>query len=156
MTGKMVEFPANGGTGSGYLAIPDSGSGPGVIVIQEWWGLVDHIKEVVVEAYFLQHPSVNKIQVVGVADRRLSEIPVAFVVLEPGAESTADDLIAHAKGKVASFKIPQHFFFIEEYPMTSSGKVKRFELRAMAREKLGIEAPDIEQGAREEAQTAST
>ncbi len=42
----MIEFPANGGTASGYLATPPSGQGPGLIVIQEWWGLVDHIKEV--------------------------------------------------------------------------------------------------------------
>jgi len=44
--GELVEFKANGRTGNGYLAIPQSGSGPGVIVIQEWWGLVDHIKDV--------------------------------------------------------------------------------------------------------------
>jgi len=44
--GEIVEFPSNGATGQGYLAIPDAGSGPGVIVIQEWWGLVPHIKEV--------------------------------------------------------------------------------------------------------------
>ena len=43
----MVRFPSNGTTGSGYLATPESGAAPGVIVIQEWWGLVDHIKEVV-------------------------------------------------------------------------------------------------------------
>jgi len=46
MTGKMVEFASNGSTASGYLSKPASGKGPGVIVIQEWWGLVDHIKEV--------------------------------------------------------------------------------------------------------------
>ena len=46
MTGKMVEFSSNGGTTNGYLAIPEKGSGPGVVVIQEWWGLVDHIKDV--------------------------------------------------------------------------------------------------------------
>ena len=44
--GEMVEFSANGGSDSGYLAIPKQGTGPGVIVIQEWWGLVDHIKDV--------------------------------------------------------------------------------------------------------------
>src|SRR6201988_5404292 len=44
--GELVEFNANGRTASGYLAIPVEGSGPGVIVIQEWWGLVDHIKDV--------------------------------------------------------------------------------------------------------------
>jgi carboxymethylenebutenolidase len=46
MAGQMVEFPNNGGTTSGYLAIPSAGKGPGVIVIQEWWGLVPHIKDV--------------------------------------------------------------------------------------------------------------
>jgi carboxymethylenebutenolidase len=46
MAGQMVEFSSNGGRTPGYLAKPASGSGPGVIVIQEWWGLVDHIKEV--------------------------------------------------------------------------------------------------------------
>ena len=44
--GKMVQFPSNGGSTSGYLATPSSGKGPGVLVIQEWWGLVDHIKRV--------------------------------------------------------------------------------------------------------------
>jgi len=46
MAGEMVEFPSNGVTGSGYLAVPTSGTGPGVVVLQEWWGLVDHIKDV--------------------------------------------------------------------------------------------------------------
>jgi carboxymethylenebutenolidase len=44
--GQMIEFPSNGSTGQGYLAVPTSGSGPGVVVIQEWWGLVPHIKDV--------------------------------------------------------------------------------------------------------------
>jgi carboxymethylenebutenolidase len=44
--GAKVEFQSNGGQTDGYLAIPKSGSGPGVVVIQEWWGLVDHIKDV--------------------------------------------------------------------------------------------------------------
>jgi carboxymethylenebutenolidase len=46
MAGQMVEFPSNGETTSGYLAIPGAVKGPGVIVIQEWWGLVPHIKDV--------------------------------------------------------------------------------------------------------------
>jgi len=46
MAGKMVQFPTNGTTTAGYLATPASGKGPGVLVIQEWWGLVQHIKNV--------------------------------------------------------------------------------------------------------------
>jgi carboxymethylenebutenolidase len=44
--GETVEFASNGGTTSGYLSIPDSGKGPGLVVLQEWWGLVPHIKDV--------------------------------------------------------------------------------------------------------------
>lgn len=44
--GEIIEFPSNGSSGEGYLATPESGGGPGVVVIQEWWGLVDHIKNV--------------------------------------------------------------------------------------------------------------
>jgi carboxymethylenebutenolidase len=43
--GELVEFPSNGHSAGGYLAVSNEGSGPGVIVIQEWWGLVDHIKD---------------------------------------------------------------------------------------------------------------
>src|SRR5262249_43275334 len=46
MAGQMVSFPSNGRATEGYLAIPASGKGPGVAVIQEWWGLVPHIKDI--------------------------------------------------------------------------------------------------------------
>ena len=45
--GELVQFPSNGHTCSGYLALPEAGTGPGLIVIQEWWGLVPHIEQVV-------------------------------------------------------------------------------------------------------------
>ena len=45
-TGQTVEFTSNGQQAQGHLAVPASGSGPGVVVIQEWWGLVDHIRDV--------------------------------------------------------------------------------------------------------------
>ena len=72
MAGEIVEFSSNGSTASGYLATPASGKGPGVIVIQEWWGLVPHIK--------------------GVADRFAAE---GFVALAPdlyhGKSATSPD-----------------------------------------------------------------
>lgn len=46
MPGEMIEISTNGHATAGYLALPPSGQGPGLIVIQEWWGLVDHIKDV--------------------------------------------------------------------------------------------------------------
>ena len=44
MSGEMVKFPSNGHTCDWYMSIPEGGIGPALIVIQEWWGLVDHIK----------------------------------------------------------------------------------------------------------------
>ena len=44
--GQSVEFQSNGGTTTGYLAVPSNGKGPALVVIQEWWGLVEHIKDV--------------------------------------------------------------------------------------------------------------
>lgn len=44
--GEMVSFPSNGGTTDGYLALPTTGTGPGVVVIQEWWGLVGHVTSI--------------------------------------------------------------------------------------------------------------
>src|SRR5262245_45491124 len=46
MPGTMIDFQSNGGTTQGYLATPAGGKGPGLLVIQEWWGLVGHIKKV--------------------------------------------------------------------------------------------------------------
>src|ERR671916_1332028 len=46
MAGEMVEYESNGGTARGYLATPGAGGGPGVVVLQEWWGLVPHIEDV--------------------------------------------------------------------------------------------------------------
>ncbi|MFZ5624631.1 MAG: dienelactone hydrolase family protein [Gemmatimonadota bacterium] len=46
MHGTMITFAANGRTADGYLSLPPSGTGPGLVVVQEWWGLVDHIKDV--------------------------------------------------------------------------------------------------------------
>jgi carboxymethylenebutenolidase len=46
MAGQMIEFQSNGGTTRGYLSLPEGGQGPGVVVIQEWWGLVPHIQDV--------------------------------------------------------------------------------------------------------------
>lgn len=107
----------------------------------------ENVDPVEVEAFFLNHEAVNKVQVVGVPDRRMSEIPVAFVVLEAGKQAQAGELAAFAKGKLASFKIPRHFVFLDEYPMTSSGKVKKFELRETAAGMLGIEMAEGEAAA---------
>jgi len=74
--------------------------------------------------------------VVALPDPRLAEVPVAFVILRPGRKLADTDLVARMKGRVASFKIPRHVLFVDEFPMTSSGKIRKVELRAQARQLL--------------------
>ena len=81
----------------------------------------------------LEHPAVQQVAVVGLPDRRLSEVPVAFVERKPHADIEADDILAYCRGKVASFKIPRHAIFIDEFPMTASGKIRKVELREDAK-----------------------
>jgi fatty-acyl-CoA synthase len=101
----------------------------------------ENVDPVEVEAFLLQHPAVNQVKLVGVPDARLSEMGVACVVLNPGVNVAAADLIAYCGGKLASFKIPRHVLFVKEFPMTSSGKVQKFVLREAAMEELQIETP---------------
>src|SRR5262249_10499307 len=74
--------------------------------------------------------------VVGYPDPRLGEVAVVFVLPASGAAVVPDELIAFCRGRIASFKIPRHVFVVDEFPMTSSGKVQKARLREMARERL--------------------
>ena len=91
-----------------------------------------------VEAFLIAHPAVGKVQVVGVPDARLSEVPCACVVLQDGWQLSQGDLDQFCRGKLAGFKIPRHLLLLDDYPMTSSGKVQKFRLREMALESLKL------------------
>ncbi|HJQ59365.1 MAG TPA: AMP-binding protein [Vineibacter sp.] len=88
------------------------------------------------EGLLLEHPDVRQVAVVGLPDPRLSEVPVAYVERAPGAAIDAETVIAFCRGKVASFKVPRHVVFIDTFPMTESGKIKKTELRDDAKRRL--------------------
>ena len=93
----------------------------------------ENVDPMEVEAFLTTHPAVQAASVVGLPDERLSEVAVAFVQLAAGATLSEEEVIAHCRGRVASFKIPRHVCFVEEFPMTSSGKVQKVKLRERAR-----------------------
>ena len=82
----------------------------------------ENIDPVEVEAFLMSQPGVALVAVVGYPDARLSEVSVAFVRHAPDHALTADDLLAQCRSRIASFKIPRHVFFVDDFPMTSSGK----------------------------------
>jgi fatty-acyl-CoA synthase len=93
----------------------------------------ENVDPMEVEAFLMGHPAISVAAVVGLPDARLSEVAVAFVQLAPGARLSEPEVIAHCRGRVASFKIPRHVAFVDEFPMTSSGKIQKAKLRERAR-----------------------
>ena len=90
-----------------------------------------------VEAVLTSHPAVRLAQVVGLPDERLSEIPAAFVERSGDGDADPDELIAYTKKRLASFKVPRHIRFVEEWPMSAS-KIQKFKLRGQLMAELGL------------------
>jgi len=93
----------------------------------------ENVDPMEVEGFLMSHPAIRMAAVVGVPDPRLSEVAVAFVQLEPGFALTESQVIEHCRGRVASFKAPRHVAFVDEFPMTSTGKIQKVKLRERAR-----------------------
>jgi acyl-CoA synthetase (AMP-forming)/AMP-acid ligase II len=84
-----------------------------------------------VEAMMLTHPAVAEVAVVGAPDERMGEVGVAFVVARRPIDG--DELIEWCRERVANFKVPRRVHFVDALPVNASGKVTKFELRALAR-----------------------
>lgn len=96
----------------------------------------ENVDPMEVEGLLLTLEGVQQVAVVAYPDERLTDVPVAFVQKTEHSALTDTDIIDHCRGKVASFKIPRHVMFIDEFPMTASGKIRKVELRETALERL--------------------
>jgi acyl-CoA synthetase (AMP-forming)/AMP-acid ligase II len=90
----------------------------------------ENVAAVEIESYITSHPAVQLVQVVGVPDNLLFEVAAAFIQLEPGKTCTEQEIIEYCHGKIASFKIPRHIRFVEEWPMSTT-KIQKFKLQEM-------------------------
>jgi fatty-acyl-CoA synthase len=82
-----------------------------------------------VEEFLYRHPKIEAVQVVGVPDPRYGEELCAWVKLKPGETATGEEIQAFCKGQIAHYKIPRYMRFVEEFPMTVTGKVQKFIIR---------------------------
>lgn len=89
----------------------------------------ENISTIEIERVLYQHPLVLEATVIGVPDDRWGETPKAFVLLKPGAQTTADEIIAFCRERLAHFKCPKFVEFVESLPKTSTGKIQKFVLR---------------------------
>lgn len=97
----------------------------------------ENVAAVEIETYLQTHEAVKLAQVVGIPDRRLTEVPAAFIELEAGRQATEEELIAYCKGKIAGFKIPRHIRFVEAWPISST-KIQKFKLQEQLKAELGL------------------
>jgi fatty-acyl-CoA synthase len=104
--------------------------------------IVDRIKDVVntggvmvasreVEEALYTHPAIAEVAVIGVPHEKWVEAVAAVVVLKPGCEADAEQLIAHARNKLAAFKLPKAVHFVDELPKNTAGKLLKRELRPL-------------------------
>ena len=90
-----------------------------------------------VENALCEHDSVQSAAVIGIPDEIRGELVHAFVVLKSGAKAGEQDLIAHCAGLIGRHKLPRAVIFVNELPLTASGKIQRYQLRAMAKQEAG-------------------
>lgn len=91
-----------------------------------------------IEEFIYTHPAVKDVQVIGVPDKRYGEEVLACVILKEGEDILEEEMIEFVKEGLSRFKSPRYVRFLEEFPMTASGKIQKYKLREWAIEELDL------------------
>jgi fatty-acyl-CoA synthase len=95
-----------------------------------------------VEEFLYRHPAIQDVQVFGVPDKRFGEELCAWVRLHAGASLTEDEMKAFCKDQIAHYKVPRYVRFVDEFPMTVTGKVQKFIMREKMTDELSVNPRD--------------
>jgi fatty-acyl-CoA synthase len=131
-TAKAID--ADGWLHSGDLGIMDE---------QGYFRVTGRIKDMIIrggeniypreiENFLYTHPEIESVEVVGVASEKYGEEVGAFIKKKTGSAMIEEDVADFCRGKIARFKIPKYIYFVNEFPMTASGKIQKYKLREMA------------------------
>jgi fatty-acyl-CoA synthase len=133
---------ANGWIHTGDIAIIDA---------KGYCNIVGRIKDMVIrggenlypreiEEFLYRHPKIQDVQIFGVADDRYGEELCAWIRTRPGETLTTEEVRAFCQGQIAHNKIPRYVEFVDEFPMTVTGKIQKFLMREAVEAKLGLKA----------------
>lgn len=91
-----------------------------------------------IEDFLYTHPKIVDVQVIGVPSEKYGEEVMAWVKLHPGVEATGEELRAFCDQKIAHYRIPKYWKFVDDFPMTISGKIRKLEMREISIKELGL------------------
>lgn len=91
-----------------------------------------------IEEFLYTHPDIQEVQVFGVPDERYGEQVAAWVQVRAGSTLSEDDILAFCDGQITHFKIPRYLKFVDEFPMTVTGKIQKFIMRDRFAKELGL------------------
>ena len=91
-----------------------------------------------IEEFLYRHPAVQDVQVVGVPDAKYGEELCAWIVLKPGQTTNDAALRDFCQGRIAHYKVPKYMRFVNEFPMTVTGKIQKFKIRDVMKDELGL------------------
>jgi len=91
-----------------------------------------------VEEFLFRHPKIEDVQVVGVPDEKFGEELCVWVKLRNGERADEEEILAFCRGQIAHYKIPRYIRFVDAFPMTVTGKIQKFLIRAKMIEELGL------------------
>jgi fatty-acyl-CoA synthase len=91
-----------------------------------------------VEEFLYRHPKIQDVQVFGVPDRRYGEVVCAWIKLKAGERCEAEAIRAFCKEQIAHFKVPQHIRFVDQFPMTVTGKIQKYLMRQEMSRELAV------------------
>ena len=122
--------------GAGWMHTGDQAT----IDAEGYCNIVGRIKDMVIrggenvypreiEEFLYRHPKVQDVQVIGVPDERYGEELCAWIKLREGEDANADEIKAFCKDQIAHFKVPRYVRFVDEFPMTVTGKIQKFKMR---------------------------
>ena len=92
-----------------------------------------------IEEYLYKHPKISDVQVFGVPDKRFGEELCAWIALNVNESADENEIREFCQGQIAHYKIPRYIRFVENYPMTVTGKIQKFVMREKMIEELGLE-----------------
>ncbi len=115
-----------------------------------YYSIVGRIKDMIIrggeniypreiEEFLYTMPEIQDVQVIGIPDEKYGEIVGAFIIREDESDITEEDVRDYSSTKIARYKVPKKVFFIDEFPLTASGKIQKFKLRDMAVELMEAE-----------------